>query len=378
MNKKKILILSITDQNCAPRIIRQIDFLEKEYDLYCCGIRNSNIPAEKFFPIQKSKNSTIQKIIIGILKLLRLSRLSEKFITRYKYKITISGESHYFDLIIAHDLDAVALAYDKFNSKNLIVDLHEYAQEEFGETFYWKFINKSFLSYQCRKYLPKVAASTTVCQSISNEYENNFFIAPVVITNAALFHELKPSPVEEKIRIISHGGAIKSRRIELMIEIAKNLDKRFTLDLMLLPSDVSYFNTLKQIAEKTDNVKIIPPVDFNNIITYCNQYDIGFYIIFPTNLNNKYSLPNKFFEFIQSRLAIITGPSPEMEFHINKYNLGIAAKTFDPEVIAAEINKLSNQEIECFKNNSHKHARELSSEKNKIIFNNIVSKVLSN
>lgn len=378
MHKKKILILSITNQDCAPRVIRQINFLGNDYDIYCCGLKNSIVPKEKFFPIQKSSNSFIQKIIISILKLFRLYGLAEMFMVNYKYKIDIPEESRNFDLIVAHDLDAVAMSYTKFNAKKVFVDLHEYALEEFGETFYWKFINKNFLSYQCKKYFPKLDASSTVCQSISDEYQKKFSVAPVVITNAAPFYDLKPAPAGEKIRMINHGGAIRSRKIELMIEVAKKLDKRFMLDLMLIPNDVPYYNKLKVLAGETDNVRIIPPVEFDEIVTYCNQYDMGLYVIFPTNLNNKYSLPNKFFEFIQSRLAIVTGPSIEMKNYIDKYNLGVVAKSFEPEEIAKEINKLTNTQIEEFKLNTHKHAEELSAGSNKVIFNNIVNNLLNN
>jgi hypothetical protein len=378
MNEKKILILSITNQNCAPRVIRQIDALKNNYDLYCCGLDNSIIPKEKFFRIQKGSNSFFQKIIISLLKLFRLYDLAEKFIVKFKYKIDIPKQCPEFDLIIAHDLDAVALAYTKFNGGKVFVDLHEYAQEEFGETFYWKFINKGFLNYQCKKYFPKVDASSTVCQSISDEYKKSFTIAPVVITNAAPFYDLEPSHSDDRIRMINHGGAIRSRKIELMIEIVKKLDNRFSLDLMLVPNDLPYYNLLKTMAEETENVKIIPPVEYNDIVTFCNQYDLGLYIIFPTNLNNKYSLPNKFFEFIQSRLAIVTGPSVEMKNYIDRYNLGVAANSFEPDEIADKINNLTNEQIEEFKSNSHKHARELSSETNDILLNKIVTDLLNN
>jgi hypothetical protein len=132
------------------------------------------------------------------------------------------------------------------------------------------------------------------------------------------------------------------------------------------------------MAEETENVKIIPPVEYNDIVTFCNQYDLGLYIIFPTNLNNKYSLPNKFFEFIQSRLAIVTGPSVEMKNYIDRYNLGVAANSFEPDEIADKINNLTNEQIEEFKSNSHKHARELSSETNDILLNKIVTDLLNN
>ncbi|MEO8446698.1 MAG: hypothetical protein ABI528_04340 [bacterium] len=378
MNKKKILILSITNQDSAPRVIRQIGFLGNKYELYCCGLKNSTIPKNFFFPLIKSRALSISNAIITLFKIFRLFRLAEIMIVKYKFRIDGHDKFPEFDLVIAHDLDAVAIAYGKFDAKKVFVDLHEYAPEEFGETFYWKLINRNFILYQCRKYFSMVDASCTVCQSISDEYKKIFSTAPVVITNATGFVDLKPSVPGKRIRIISHGSAIRSRKIELMIEIAKLLDDRFSMDLMLIPNDIAYYNSLKEIAEVSCNVRIISPVDFKDIIYYCNQYDIGLYMIFPTNLNNKFSLPNKFFEFIQSRLAIITGPSDEMKNYIDKYHLGFASKNFKPEDVAKEINKLTNKQIEEYKVSTDSHARELSSDKNKTIFNNIVDKLIKN
>ena len=51
-----------------------------------------------------------------------------------------------------------------------------------------------------------------------------------------------------------------------------------------------------------------------------NDYDVGLYLLPPTNFNQRYALPNKFFEFIQGRLAIAIGPSPEMAKLVERSN----------------------------------------------------------
>ena len=158
-----------------------------------------------------------------------------------------------------------------------------------------------------------------------------------------------------------------------MIETAKLLDDRFTLDLMLIPNEPDYYSYLKEMISGLDKVRMIAPVDYKNIVSYCNTYDIGMFILPPVNLNYKYALPNKFFEFVMSRLAVITGPSIEMSYYINMYELGISTDSFNPSQIAKEINKLSNEQIQKFKQNSDKSAYELSSETNREIFLKLVN-----
>lgn len=372
-DKKKVLIISLTDQDSDPRILRQISFLKSAYEVYCCGISNSNISSDKFYKADLRKNSIFIKIIIGTLKLLRLFSLAEKFFYSVKLNIHNYEKAPDFDLIIANDLDTVPLAFNYFRSKKVMADLHEFTQSEFEDRFYFKYIHKDYVIYECNKYFPKVNAVSTVCNSIADEYKKQYSIDPVVITNAAEYEKLSPAPVENKIKIIHHGAAIRSRKIELMIETAKLLDDRFTLDLMLIPNEPDYYSYLKQMILNTEKVRMIEPVEYKDIVSYCNSYDIGMFILPPVNLNYKYALPNKFFEFVMSRLAVITGPSIEMSYYIYKYGLGISTDSFNPSQIAEEINKLSNCQIEKFKQNSDKCAYELSAEKNRELFLNLVN-----
>lgn len=372
-DKKKILIVSLTDQDSDPRILRQISFLKSAYEVYCCGISNSNISSDKFYKADLRKNSIFIKIIIGTLKLLRLFSLAEKFFFKVKLKIYNNEKAPVFDLIVANDLDTVPVAFDFFKSKKVLADLHEFTQSEFEDRFYFKYIHKDYVIYECKKYFPKLNAVTTVCNSIAEEYKKQYSVDPVVITNAAEYEDIRPSPVKDKIKIIHHGAAIRSRKIELMIETAKLLDDRFTLDLMLIPNEPDYYFFLKEMIQESDKVRMIEPVEYKDIVSYCNSYDIGMFILPPVNLNYKYALPNKFFEFVMSRLAVLTGPSIEMSYYINKYELGISADSFNPSQIAEEINRLSNEQIEKFKLNSDKSSYELSAETNREIFLKLVN-----
>ena len=50
---------------------------------------------------------------------------------------------------------------------------------------------------------------------------------------------------------------------------------------------------------------------------------------------------------------------------VNKYNLGVISDDFTPKNLAKKISELTPEKIMNYKNNSHKSAKELSSESNK-------------
>ena len=51
-------------------------------------------------------------------------------------------------------------------------------------------------------------------------------------------------------------------------------------------------------------------------------------MLFPVNFNHIHAFPNKFFEFIQARLALVIGYSLEMIEIVKKYQIGVIAKSF--------------------------------------------------
>ena len=165
----------------------------------------------------------------------------------------------------------------------------------------------------CKRYLPKAAAMVTVCQGIADEFRREYGVACNVIHNAPLDQRLRPSLSDENnIRLIHHGSAIRSRHLGVMIEMMKYLDSRFTLDFMLVETDPLYMAELRVMAESDARIRFIEPVAMQDICQRLNEFDMGVYLLPPVNFNHEHALPNKFFEFIQARLAIAIGPSPEM------------------------------------------------------------------
>ena len=76
-----------------------------------------------------------------------------------------------------------------------------------------------------------------------------------------------------------------------------------------------------------------------------------------------YALPNKFFEFIQARLAIAIGPSPEMARLVKQYNLGIVSQDFTPKSMAESLNSLTKEQIRQYKENANQTAKILNAER---------------
>jgi len=224
----------------------------------------------------------------------------------------------------------------------------------------------------------------TVGKGLAKEYEKNFNRRPVVVTNANSYSKVAPSAMtSDRIRLVHHGIATPSRKLELMIDMMAVLDERFTLDLILLTpgfashNTLGYIDRLRSMASTNPKIKILDPVSITEVVNTVNKYDMGVFLLPPINFNYENTLPNKLFDFIQGRLGIAVGPTPEMAEIVRHYRNGVVSEDFTAASLAVHLNALSQSEIEAFKSNSAIAAAELNAEKNTTIILALLKSVLS-
>lgn len=387
IDKKNILLLSYSNLNRDPRVKKQMFALIKDYSLFTAGY-NATEEQLPFIQLNYTSNKAnftfhlhyptlIRKFFsFFILVVNKAKQVNRKKYYENKYwdkerindLVKLKKTFTKIDLIIANDIDTLPLALAlKQTNTRIIFDAHEYHPREFEENKEWIKNRQPYITYLCHTYLKQADTIFTVCNGIAQEYKNIFNVDVGVMTNTANYNkDLYPNLSDSiTVKLIHHGAAIRSRQIETMIEMITFLDARFELYLMLIPSDKDYYNSLIESCKNQHRIHFIEPVKTTQISYAINKYDIGVYLISPNNFNNLHSLPNKFFEYIQGRLAIAIGPSPEMKQFVEKYKLGIVSEDFNPKSLAKEINNLTSEKIDYYKAQSHIFAKELSAENNK-------------
>jgi len=378
--KKSILIISYSNLKNDPRVFRQIINLNKVgYQITAIGFSNPQVQGVNFIGVDK-KESLLKKILFGVYLLFGF--YEKYYWSQKKIKQSIEKvKGLEFDLIFANDLDTLPLAFKLKSELNckILFDAHEYSPREHEDRLIWNLLFKKYTHNILQNYKKYIDFMFTVCKGIADEYKKNYNLSPLVVTNATEYHEISPTiPKLKKIRMIHHGGSMKSRKIENMIMMMDEIDERYSLDLMLVNTDKTYHNYLIKLTNRRKNVTIIPPVEMHNIVNFISKYDIGLYILEPTNFNNGMALPNKIFEFIQARLAIAIGPSPEMKSLVEEYNLGVVSADFDSKGLAISLNNLTHQNIIDFKKNSDEIAKKVNSEENVKIILKTVHQLIGN
>ena len=164
------------------------------------------------------------------------------------------------------------------------------------------------------------------------------------------------------MRLLHHGLADRRRRLERMIEAVRLLDDRFVLHLMLMGSNRD-IGRLRAAAGADSRIRFLPPVPMRDIPRVANDHDIGLFLLEPRTPNQRHVLPNKLFEFIQARLAVAIGPSPDMAAVVREWDCGVVADDFTPAALAATLGSLDAAKITRMKQRSHAAADELCAER---------------
>ncbi len=381
---QQILVISFSPLDRDPRVRRQIASLRKAgYQVTAAGLTDPGMEQVEFWTVSAHPEALVDKVFAALK--LKCGFYNAYYQSLGPVRVFIEqwqkrGKPT-FDLIVANDIEALPVALEVANGAPVFVDAHEYSPAEWGDVF-WRFFFSGFKDWQCRTYLPEASAMSTVCQGIADLYKSEYGTESFVIYNAPAYREVSPSSVSsECIQLVHHGGALRSRGLETMVDMMRLLDDRFQFHFYLVasaPAQVSYLNELKSSASSMgDRVIFHDPVHSDKITEEINRYDIGVYPLKPNSVNNALALPNKFFEFVQARLAIVVGPSQEMVRLLKEHDLGVVSKDFTAEAMAQELSNLTDENIWQFKLNSDIAAKGLCYEAKEPIFLETVRRLVN-
>lgn len=372
----KTLLLSFSPLARDPRVLRQAAFLNDEYVVTAAGF----LPPSRSYPHFIGIESRPTTVMFKAQQAVRLKlRHFEHYYWAQPHVIDAWNKLKElrFDVIVANDLSSLPLAIrlSEASKARIVLDVHEYEPRHFEGDWFFDFFFRGLWDYVARNYAFGVHAMSTVCQGISRLYREEYGVHSVVLNNAPFRSDLPPSRVVQgTIRIIHHGICNRFRNLEDMIRLMTRLDERFTLDLMLVKTDVRSYSKITRLAARTPRVSVIEPVSYEEIIPKLNEYDLGLCMFAPSTPTLQCALPNKFFEFMQAKLCICTWPSTEIREIVTNTGCGVVSDDFSVESMAAILNRLSSDDIRQKKLRSADAAKEFCAENNKDILLKLVKK----
>lgn len=376
--RPRILVLTHTPIVREPRALKQIDYFSGLAEVSTAGFGpapRAEIDHIELDPEPQKRGLFRFPGTYPLLLALRQYQLLERLRPRTRSAYTRLKDREW-DVIIAHDVQTLGLARRLRARCGILVDLHEYAPRQNEFSALWRLLIAPYYRWICRTIVPQSAGVTTVGQGIVDEYKRVFGFDSTLVVNATPFQDLEPRKSRGPVRLVHSGIPAPARKLEVMIEAVKATTTDVTLDLFLIQDGSAYYERLVELAAGDPRITFRQPVPYEDLVRTLNTFDVGLSVIAPTTFNLAWCLPNKFFDFIQARLGVIVGPSPEMAHFVERYGIGAVAEDFSSEALTRVLDTLDHRQVTDWKRASHQHARELSSDVQAKIWGAEVERIL--
>jgi len=255
------------------------------------------------------------------------------------------------DILLANDLDTLLPCYliSKIKGIPLIYDTHEYfcGMPELADR---PFVRSLWRSIE-RFIFPKLDLVMTVNDSVARLYKSDYGKDLLVIKNFPLttgHTQIKPRKElglpDDKSIILYQGAVNVNRGLEEAVKAMQWVEDAI---LVIVGGGNAMQNLQKMVHEvsHTDKIVLKGWLPFNELIHYTRHADVGLAIEKDNNLNYKYSLSNKIFDYIHSELPLLSSRLIENELVLAQWDIGEFIDNHDPQHIAGKITAMLNDEL---------------------------------
>lgn len=265
------------------------------------------------------------------------------------------------DVLFANDLDTLLAntLVSVIRRKPLIYDSHEYflGVPEIQDR---KFVKSTWGKIQtfCFKHVDDFI---TVNDSISNLYSSLYKKEIQVVRNVPFTQNYQNyasrsdlNLPEHKFILIMQGAGINiDRGYEEAILSLKYIHNA----LLLIIGSGDVIQSLKELVhsnELQEKVIFISKLPYREMMKYTSIADVGLTLDKDINVNYKYSLPNKLFDYINAGIPVIGSNLVEVKKIIETYHVGMVVDEISPQKIANSVKYLmdNTDEHKAFKINA--------------------------
>ncbi|MBK7383818.1 MAG: glycosyltransferase [Flavobacteriales bacterium] len=248
------------------------------------------------------------------------------------------------DLIVANDLDTLLACHLAKGRRKLVYDSHEYFTEV--PELEGRFARKVWLAIE-RWIFPKLRTVITVNGSIAREYKTRYGNEVAVIRNIPMHRDLGPLPSraeldlpQDRFLLILQGSGINVQRgAEEAVLAMKELPEA----MLLLVGGGDAWPVLERMVKEhdlADRIRLVPRMPYERMMQYTRNADLGLSLDKDTNLNYRFSLPNKLFDYFRAHIPALVSDLPEVAGVVREYEAGIVIPHVDPSLIACEVRAL--------------------------------------
>lgn len=298
-----------------------------------------------------------------------LNRFSSLFLwARFVKKLHV-------DVITAHDIDALLIAWMSTwnlsgHRPQLIYDSHEFEIERnVKRNKLQKYAIKILERFLIKKCIFSIMVNDNIAEEVCRIHKLKH--KPVVVRNVAEKWDIQESECKKirceferqlnikkenpPIMLMYHGLLMAGRGIETLIKLVSSRDDMVAV-ILGNAHQQEYYDSLIRLAKQLggkERILFHDAVPIEELWKYVGAVDVGMILAPAICKNFLYSLPNKFFENIQSETPIICPSYPAMKTLMDLYQIGITCDPNNLKDIEQAVDHMKNNRafyLSCKKN----------------------------
>lgn len=280
-----------------------------------------------------------------------LFRRGALFYAEYNLRLFLLLLTARAQLVVANDLDTLPAAHlaARLRGRRLVYDSHEFfteVPELFRPDGRSRTARRAWLAIE-RWFFPRLPHIITVNDSIAQAYHERYGKALTVVRNIPMPRPLPEPPtraalglpVDRFILVFQGSGINVDRGGEEAVLAMRELPGC----LLLLIGGGDAWPVLQRLVDEHglhDRVRMLPRMPYAEMMGYTRNADLGLSLDKDTNLNYRYSLPNKLFDYFHAGIPALVTDLPEVAGLVRAHDAGVVVRTADPALIARAVRAL--------------------------------------
>ncbi len=286
-------------------------------------------------------------------------------------------------LLVANDLDTLPASWlvSRLRRIPLVYDSHEYFTEV--PELRGRFARRVWLAFE-RRIFPRLTDVITVSDSIAEAYRRRYGVTVQVVRNlpdrnpadavTPVSRREAGIPEDKKVVLLQGSGINMARGGEEAVMAMRYVEEAV---LMIVGGGDALPRMKEKVTEEglDDKVIFIPRQPPEKLYAYTVLADVGLTLDKDQSANQRYSLPNKLFDYIHCGVPVLASDLPEVRRIVKDYDVGLVLDEHSAEAIASAINWMLEKDYKKRKKENLRRAAEvLSWEREKEVLQRIFEK----
>lgn len=255
-------------------------------------------------------------------------------------------------LFVANDLDTLLPNYlvARLRGKQLVYDSHEF-YTEVPELVKRPRVRAVWLAIE-RWIFPKLAHVLTVNSSIANAYAERYpqrkGEAVAVVRNIPMKRDLGAQPTraelglpeDARLLVLQGAGINVDRGAEEAVLAMKDLPGHL---LLVIGGGDAWPVLERMVAEHglQDHVRLLGKMPYERMMAHTRHALVGLTLDKDSNLNYRFSLPNKLFDYLHAGVPVVATDLPEVAAIVREHGCGLVIPAPEHAIIAAAVQRLT-------------------------------------